>query len=81
MFYVLMLRRSIKQYRRNYISLFLTIAFTLAMLAFFSMYLEAINNQRYVRKITAMADWTCDIRVTGISEEKPNCFMILKIPK
>ena len=74
MFYVLMLRRSVKEYRRNYISLFLTIAFTLAMLAFFSMYLEAINNQRYVRKITVMADWTCDIRVTGISEEEAELF-------
>ena len=38
MFYVLMLRRSIKQYRSNYISIFLTFALTLAMLTFFSMY-------------------------------------------
>lgn len=74
MFYSLMLRRSFKEYRRNYISLFLTIAFTLAMLAFFSIYLVSMNNWDDIRKITAMADWTCDIRVIGITEKEAESF-------
>lgn len=74
MFYVLMLRRSIKQYRRNYISIFLTFALTLAMLTFFSMYLMATDNFIYIEKVRAMADWTCDIRVKGITKEESELF-------
>lgn len=75
MFYKLFYRRSLKSYKRSYIGLFVLFLSSLVMISFLSVYSSSMAYyDEAVLKPMLTADWTCDIRVTGITETEAEYF-------
>lgn len=75
MFYKLFYRRSLKSYKRSYIGLFVLFLSSLVMISFLSVYSSSMAYYDEAVLIPMMtSDWTCDIRVTGITETEAGYF-------